>query len=153
MGDLAQLSVIENGSIMRAAPFVAMDAAQKFRYFGGWADKIQGLTVPTWGAAAHDYVSYEPYGVVGAILPWNGPLFAATMVLAPALAAGNCVVVKAPELAPWSVLRLGELLAEAGKLPEVRKKSRLNRIGKEKRLQGKKLRGTVKAGRGKVSFD
>lgn len=114
MADLAQLSVIENGSIMRAAPFVAMDAAQKFRYFGGWADKIQGLTVPTWGAAAHDYVSYEPYGVVGAILPWNGPLFAATMVLAPALAAGNCVVVKAPELAPWSVLRLGALLAQAG---------------------------------------
>jgi ribosome-associated protein len=49
--------------------------------------------------------------------------------------------------------RLAELLVEARKLPEVRKKSRLNRVGKEKRLQGKKLRGTVKAGRGKVSFD
>ncbi|MCC6828628.1 MAG: aminoacyl-tRNA hydrolase [Novosphingobium sp.] len=49
--------------------------------------------------------------------------------------------------------RLAELLTEAGKLPEVRVKSRLNRVGKEKRLQGKKLRGSVKAGRGKVSFD
>jgi ribosome-associated protein len=49
--------------------------------------------------------------------------------------------------------RLAELLAEAQKLPEKRAKSRLNRIGKEKRLQGKKLRGSVKAGRGKVSFD
>lgn len=49
--------------------------------------------------------------------------------------------------------RLAELLVEARKLPEVRKKSRLNRVGKEKRLQGKKLRGSVKAGRGKVSFD
>jgi ribosome-associated protein len=49
--------------------------------------------------------------------------------------------------------RLLELLAEAQKLPEKRAKSRLNRIGKEQRLQGKKLRGTVKAGRGRVSFD
>lgn len=114
MMELATLSVIENGSIMRAAPFVAMDAAQKFRYFGGWADKIQGRTVSTWGGPAHDYVAYEPYGVVGAIVPWNGPLFAATMVLAPALAAGNCIVLKAPELAPWAVMRLGELLLEAG---------------------------------------
>ncbi|RJG56193.1 aldehyde dehydrogenase family protein [Sphingobium terrigena] len=114
MMELATLSVIENGSIMRAAPFVAVDAAQKFRYFGGWADKIQGCTVPTWGGPAHDYVAYEPYGVVGAIVPWNGPLFAATMVLAPALAAGNCIVLKAPELAPWAVMRLGELLLEAG---------------------------------------
>ncbi|MFT3966498.1 MAG: aldehyde dehydrogenase family protein [Sphingobium sp.] len=114
MMELARLSVIENGSITRAAPFVAMDAAQKFRYCGGWADKIQGLTVPTWTGAAHDYVTYEPYGVVGAIIPWNGPLFATTMVIAPALAAGNCLVIKAPDLAPWSVIRLGEILVEAG---------------------------------------
>ena len=49
--------------------------------------------------------------------------------------------------------RLAELIREAHKLPEKRVKSRLNRVGKEKRLQGKKLRGSVKAGRGKVSFD
>lgn len=49
--------------------------------------------------------------------------------------------------------RLAELLAEAQKLPEKRAKSRLNRVGKEQRIKGKKLRGTVKAGRGKVSFD
>ena len=77
-------------------PFIALDAAQKFRYFGGWADKIQGETISTWAAPAHNYVAYEPYGVVGAIIPWNGPLFAATMVMTPALAAGNCIVVKAP---------------------------------------------------------
>jgi acyl-CoA reductase-like NAD-dependent aldehyde dehydrogenase len=114
MQELAQLTVIENGSISMAAPYMAMDAAQKFRYFGGWADKIQGRTVATWGTPAHDYVAYEPYGVVGAIIPWNGPLFAATMVIAPALAAGNCVVIKAPELAPYTVMRLGELALEAG---------------------------------------
>ena len=111
---LAQLSTIENGSTLMTTSYLSWDAAQKFRYFGGWADKIQGRTVSTWGGPAHDYIAYEPYGVVGAIIPWNGPLFAATMVVAPALAAGNCVVVKAPELAPYAVMRLGELCIEAG---------------------------------------
>ena len=119
MQELGLLSTIENGAISAAAPFHALDAAQKFRYCGGWADKIQGVVVPTWFGPAHDYVTYEPYGVVGAIIPWNGPLYAATMVAAPALAAGNCVVLKAPELAPWSVMRLGELFLEAGFPPGV----------------------------------
>jgi acyl-CoA reductase-like NAD-dependent aldehyde dehydrogenase len=99
--------------------FLSYDAAQKFRYFGGWADKIQGRTISTWGGPAHDYIAYEPYGVIGAIIPWNGPLFAVTMVVAPALAAGNCIVVKAPELAPYAVMRLGELFIEAGFPPGV----------------------------------
>ena len=119
MQELSELSTIENGSIAVAAPYLAMDAAQKFRYCGGWADKIQGRTVSTWGGPAHDYVSLEPFGVVCAIVPWNGPLFAATMVAAPALAAGNCIVLKAPELAPWTVMRLGELFMEAGFPPGV----------------------------------
>jgi len=106
--------VSENGSILLSAGYMPHDAAQKFRYFGGWADKIEGRTVATWGGPAHDYVQYEPYGVVGAIIPWNGPLFAATMVMAPALAAGNCVVVKSPDLAPYSVMRLVELIHDAG---------------------------------------
>jgi acyl-CoA reductase-like NAD-dependent aldehyde dehydrogenase len=111
---LSHLIAIENGNVIMTAPYVVADAAQKFRYFGGWADKISGRTVSTWGGPAHDYVNYEPYGVIGAIIPWNGPLFALTMVIAPALAAGNCVVVKAPDIAPWSVLRFGELMIEAG---------------------------------------
>jgi acyl-CoA reductase-like NAD-dependent aldehyde dehydrogenase len=116
---LSQLLTIENGSILVAGPFMVLDAVQKFRYFAGWADKILGRTIHTWGGPAHDYVEYEPYGVVGAIVPWNGPLYAATMVMAPALAAGNCVVVKAPELAPYTVMRLGELFLEAGFPPGV----------------------------------
>lgn len=118
-GELAALATLENGTPSMVAPYIAADAVQKFRYYAGWADKIQGLTVPTWGGPAHDYVTYEPYGVVGAIIPWNGPLFAATMVIAPALAAGNCVVLKAPELAPFTVMRLVELFAEAGFPPGV----------------------------------
>jgi acyl-CoA reductase-like NAD-dependent aldehyde dehydrogenase len=114
MQRLAHLAAIENGNVIMTTPYIAADAAQKFRYFGGWADKIAGRTVSTWGGPAHDYVAMEPYGVVGAIIPWNGPLFALTMVIAPALAAGNCIVVKAPDIAPYSVLRMGELFVEAG---------------------------------------
>jgi acyl-CoA reductase-like NAD-dependent aldehyde dehydrogenase len=112
--DFVPSLVAENGSIVLAAPHMAFDAAQKFRYFGGWCDKIHGRTIPMWGAPAHDYVSYEPYGVIGGIVPWNGPLFASTMMMAPALAAGNCVVLKSPDLAPYSAMKLVELIQEAG---------------------------------------
>lgn len=109
----------ENGAAIMSGIYMGYDGAQKFRYFGGWADKVEGRTVATWGGPAHDYVQYEPYGVVGVIVPWNGPLFAATMVLAPALAAGNCIVIKAPDLAPYSVMRLVELIRQAGFPPGV----------------------------------
>ena len=118
-GELAELSTLENGCPSLVAPHLVADSAQKFRYFGGWADKLEGETLSTWGGPAHDYVAYEPYGVVGAIIPWNGPLFAATMVMTPALAAGNCIVVKAPEAAPFTVMRLAELFLEAGFPPGV----------------------------------
>lgn len=117
--ELAALATLENGSPTMVTPYLALDGVQKFRYFAGWADKIKGETISTWAGPAHDYVAYEPYGVIGAIVPWNGPLFAATMVMAPALAAGNCIVVKAPELAPYTVMRLGELFLEAGFPPGV----------------------------------
>lgn len=117
--DTAPMLTVENGSLFRTGPYISYDAAQKFRYFAGWADKIEGRTIATWGGPAHDYVAYEPYGVVGVIVPWNGPLFAATMVLAPALAAGNCIVIKAPDLAPYSVMRLVELIHQAGFPPGV----------------------------------
>ena len=117
--EMTPLLTIENGSIILAGPHMSADAAQKFRYFGGWADKIEGRTISTWGGPAHDYVSYEPYGTVGIIVPWNGPLFAATMVMAPALAAGNCVVLKAPENAPFSLMKLVEIIRLAGFPPGV----------------------------------
>ena len=66
-----------------------------------------------------DYVTQEPYGVVGIIIPWNGPVYAFGMTVAPALAAGNCVLLKPPELAPFSAIRVGELFLEAGFPPGV----------------------------------
>lgn len=117
--ELAALCTLENGSPAMAAAYMAPVAAERFRYYAGWTDKLKGETLSVWNGPAHDYVSYEPYGVVGAIIPWNGPLFAAAMVMTPALAAGNCIVIKAPELAPYGVMRLAELCLEAGLPPGV----------------------------------
>jgi len=111
---ICALQTIENGSPSGMTHFAIHDAVEKYRYFGGWADKIEGRTIDTWTGPAHDYAQYEPYGVIGAIVPWNGPFFATNMVLAPALAAGNCVVLKAPELAPYTVMKLAELFRKAG---------------------------------------
>jgi betaine-aldehyde dehydrogenase len=91
-----------------------------FRHFAGWADKITGSVIPTagyLGRPTHSYTRHEPVGVIGAIIPWNSPVMIAAWKLAPALAAGNTVVVKPPEDAPLSILHLASLLAEAG-LPD-----------------------------------
>jgi acyl-CoA reductase-like NAD-dependent aldehyde dehydrogenase len=93
------------------------NAAATFRHFAGWADKITGSVIPTagyFGQPTHSYTVREPVGVIGAIIPWNTPLMIAAWKLAPALAAGNTVVVKPPEDAPLSILYLGKLLQEAG---------------------------------------
>jgi aldehyde dehydrogenase (NAD+) len=88
-----------------------------FQYYAGWCDKFAGEVNPTYPRRALDYTLYEPYGVVGALATWNSPIVTAAMKLAPALAAGNCVVLKASELGPFALMRLAELCEEAG-LPE-----------------------------------
>ncbi len=118
-GRLQALDTLGNGYPAMISAHTPPIVAQRFRYYAGWADKIRGETLGAWNGPAHSFVNYEPYGVVGAIIPWNGPLFAAAMVIAPALAAGNCVVLKAPELAPYSVMYLAELILEAGFPPGV----------------------------------
>jgi acyl-CoA reductase-like NAD-dependent aldehyde dehydrogenase len=89
-----------------------------FRYFAGWATKIHGETIPVAGPYLN-YTLHEPLGVVGAIVPWNFPLSLAAWKLAPALAAGNTVVLKPAEQTPLTALRLGALAAEAGFPPGV----------------------------------
>ncbi|MDT5143448.1 MAG: hypothetical protein QOI79_2811 [Mycobacterium sp.] len=117
--ELTQLATLENGTAHAIARQYPAVLADKLEYNAGWADKIGGEVVSTWPVRALDYVLDEPYGVVGIIVTWNSPLGTAGMTLAPALAAGNCVVFKAPELAPWSSLRLGALALEAGFPPGV----------------------------------
>jgi gamma-glutamyl-gamma-aminobutyraldehyde dehydrogenase len=89
-----------------------------FRYFAECIDKIEGAVTNTVADAMH-FVLREPLGVVGAISPWNYPLLMAVWKVAPALSAGNCVVLKPAEQAPLSCLRLAELFIEAGGPPGV----------------------------------
>jgi aldehyde dehydrogenase (NAD+) len=84
------------------------------RYYAGWADKIQGATFQPFPAVGLGYSLHEPYGVIGAIIPWNGPLVSISMKVMPALAAGNAVVLKPPTLTPFVALLFGELALEAG---------------------------------------
>ena len=95
-------------------------AVATFRHFAGWADKIQGQTVPTAGYMGRPTFSYtlrQPVGVVAAITPWNSPTMIAAWKIAPALAAGCPVLLKPPEDAPLTSLMLADLFLEAG-LPE-----------------------------------
>ena len=85
----------------------------------GWAERLEGAVVPTDPGSILDYTLPEPYGVVAVILTWNAPLASIGMTVAPALAAGCCVVVKPSELAPFSAVRFAELCLEAGLPPGV----------------------------------
>jgi acyl-CoA reductase-like NAD-dependent aldehyde dehydrogenase len=88
-------------------------AVQNFAYFAELCDKIDGAVTATAAGAFH-YILREPLGVVGCIVPWNYPLLMAAWKTAPALAAGNTVVLKPAEQSPLSGIRLGELACEAG---------------------------------------
>ncbi|CAN5477898.1 aldehyde dehydrogenase DhaS [soil metagenome] len=91
------------------------ESAERFRYFAGWVNKITGDSQDYFGTQArHAYTLREPVGVAGLITAWNFPLFQAANKLAPALAAGCCVVLKPPELAPLSTIRLAQLAEMAG---------------------------------------
>jgi phenylacetaldehyde dehydrogenase len=120
LDELAQLETLDNGkpySVARVADVPL--AADLFHYMAGWATKIEGnsinisvLYAP--GANFHAYTMREPIGVVGQIVPWNFPLLMAAWKLGPALATGNCIVLKPAEQTPLSALRLADLIAEAG---------------------------------------
>jgi aldehyde dehydrogenase (NAD+) len=116
---MSQLSVFENGTPIRLAETFVPTAADAFTYNAGWADKVGGDVIATWPVRALDYTLVEPYGVVGIIIPWNGPVATVGMTMAPALAAGNTVVLKPSRSAPFSPLLAGQLLLEAGFPPGV----------------------------------
>ena len=118
--ELATLGVLENGtpaSLAEAA--CATFPAEYFRYYAGWCDKVRGDVVPVYPGRALDYVVREPCGVVAQMVPWNGPAGLIGMKLPAALAAGNCVIVKPSELAPFTALRIGLLCRDAGIPPGV----------------------------------
>jgi betaine-aldehyde dehydrogenase len=117
MEELARLESLDTGHPIRDSRGLDVPrTALCFRYFGGMADKFEGSVVPV-ESGFLNYLSREPVGVVGQIVPWNFPLMFTSWKLAPALAAGNCVVMKPAEVTPLSSLRIAELMAESG-LPE-----------------------------------
>lgn len=115
---LADLEVSDVGHLRREAHGDLDTAIRLIRYYAGMADKIEGRTY----AQYPDRIAYgvpEPYGVVGIITPFNANAVMVGLKAAPALVAGNCVVFKAPEVAPLLVFALAELALEAGILPGV----------------------------------
>ncbi len=112
--ELARLEALDNGKPFRIAKAVdVVKTVACYRYFAGWADKNHGKTIPIDGEFLC-YTRHEPIGVVGQIIPWNFPMLMQAWKLAPALAAGNTVVMKPAEQTPLSALRIGELILEAG---------------------------------------
>ena len=120
LDELAQLESLDNGKPFAVAQAADVPlSADMFHYMAGWATKIEGntisISVPYMpGANFHSYTLREPVGVVGQIVPWNFPLLMAAWKIAPALAAGNTVVLKPAEQTPLTALRLAELISEAG---------------------------------------
>jgi aldehyde dehydrogenase (NAD+) len=103
----------ESGKTLNDAKAEFIEAANYFDYYGGLTDKIEGKSIPQ-GPDYIDYTVYEPYGISAQIVPWNFPVSLAARSLAPALAAGNSVIIKSPELDPLSLAFLGLALERAG---------------------------------------
>jgi acyl-CoA reductase-like NAD-dependent aldehyde dehydrogenase len=116
--ELAELETLDNGKPIREARIDINQAVDAFRYYAGWASKLEGETIPV-RTRVLNYTLREPVGVVGAIIPWNFPLLMAAWKLAPALACGNTVVLKPAEQTPLTALELAALAVEVGFPPGV----------------------------------
>ncbi|ORA82599.1 betaine-aldehyde dehydrogenase [Mycolicibacter kumamotonensis] len=120
--EFAELESLDAGMPPAQAEMIVSTCAEFFRYYAGWCTKINGNSyqvqmeggVNSTHANFHAYTHKEPYGVVGLIYPWNGPLFNACAKVAPALAAGCSSVVKPAEETPLSAVLLEKLIAQAG---------------------------------------
>ncbi|WP_148252182.1 aldehyde dehydrogenase family protein [Aidingimonas lacisalsi] len=112
---LAQLESVVAGKPIRDCRGEVGKVREMFEYYAGWCDKQHGEVIPV--PTTHlNYVRHVPYGVVGQITPWNAPMFTCAWQLAPALAAGNGVVLKPSEMTPFTSVALASLL-ETGGLP------------------------------------
>ena len=116
---LAQTEIRDNGKTITEMRQQMRTMSGWYAYFGGLADKIEGRVVPVDPENFFNYVAFEPYGVIGAITPWNSPLRLLSWKMAPALAAGNTFVVKPSEHTSTSTLAFMRLVEEAGIPPGV----------------------------------
>ena len=116
--EVARLETVAMGAPLSVQTFVAQSAAETFRYYAGWADKIAGEQYPD-DDGTYKIVRYEPIGVCAGIGAWNASLILFSWKVAPALAAGNTFIYKTSEKSPLGVLSLGSLIKEAGFPPGV----------------------------------
>lgn len=116
LDDLARLNVHDYAVPISFAG-TAVLVERFLRHFAGYVDKPHGASTPVSESFDVNLIEREPYGVVGVITPWNGSLVVTASCVAPALAAGNAVVLKPSELAPLAALRFGELCIEVGLPP------------------------------------
>ena len=111
---LAQLETNDNGKLIRETMGQIGYMPEFFYYYAGQADKLEGQTLPLDKADMFAYTTHEPLGVVAAIIPWNSPMYLTAVKLAPALAAGNTLVLKPSEHASATIIELMHLVKEAG---------------------------------------
>lgn len=112
--ELVRLEALDTGHPVRDARKLDVPrTARCYRYFGGMADKVEGFLPPVYPGFIN-YVQRKPLGVVGQVIPWNFPLMFTAWEMAPALAAGNTIVIKPSEITPLSILRIAELMREVG---------------------------------------
>jgi acyl-CoA reductase-like NAD-dependent aldehyde dehydrogenase len=111
---LAEIECLDNGKPFDKAESDVKSAIAHLQYYAGWADKIEGSHIPVQDSSVLVYTRREPLGVVGLIVPWNFPLVMAIWKLAPALACGNCCILKPAQQTPLSVSYLAGLAIEAG---------------------------------------
>ena len=116
---LGEIEVRDNGKLMAEMGLQLKYAPEWYYYFGGLADKIEGAVIPIDKPDTFNFTRHEPLGVVAAIYPWNSPLLLASWKLAPALAAGNTVILKPSEFTSASTLEFVELVEQAGFPPGV----------------------------------
>lgn len=116
---LAEVEVRDNGKLYAEMSAQTAYMAQWYYYYGGLADKVEGHVIPSDKPDMFNFTRYEPLGVVAAIIPWNSPLLLLAWKLAPALAAGNTVVVKPSEFTCASTLEFMKLVEQAGFPPGV----------------------------------
>jgi acyl-CoA reductase-like NAD-dependent aldehyde dehydrogenase len=116
---LAEIEVRDNGKLYAEMSAQTAYMAQWYYYFGGLADKIEGAVIPIDKPDTFNFTRHEPLGVIAMIIPWNSPLLLLAWKLAPALAAGNTVVIKPSEFTSASALEFMKLVEAAGFPPGV----------------------------------
>lgn len=115
---IAAIESLDNGKALSMAKGDVASASGAIRYYGGWADKLHGKVIDT-DTETFNYTKHEPVGVCGQIIPWNFPIMMWAWKIGPAVATGNCVVLKSAEQTPLSALYAATLVEKAGFPPGV----------------------------------